>query len=96
MKPKQLTIIYTILADDKPVAALEANSTEARELLKETWFLEELATLKVDGEPLYKAGTKLRVRPATEEEWTIYEKEFSEADDADDVEFVYLIDLDRD
>ena len=49
-----------------------------------------------DGEPLYKPGTKLRVRPATEAEWTIYEKESSEADDADDVEFVYLVDLDRD
>jgi hypothetical protein len=96
MKPKILKIIYTILANDKPVAALEANSIEARELLKETWFLEELAALKVDGEPLYRSGTKLRVRPATEEEWTIYEKESSEADDADDVEFVYLVDLDRD
>ena len=60
-------LIYTILADDKPVAAMEASGYEARELLKERWFLTELAALKVDGEPIYKPVTKLRVRPATED-----------------------------
>jgi hypothetical protein len=94
MKPKLQAIIYTILADDRPVAALEATATEARELLKEEWFLAELAVLKVEGEPLYKPGTRLRARPATEEEWTVYDKECKEADDADDIEFVYLVDLD--
>jgi len=38
-KRKPQAIIYTILADDKTVAALEASGTEARELLKERWFL---------------------------------------------------------
>jgi hypothetical protein len=33
MKPKSHPLIYTILADDKPVAALEASGSEARELL---------------------------------------------------------------
>ena len=56
MKPKSQALIYTILADDKPVAALEASGSEARELLSEQWFLHELSTLKVDGEPIYKAG----------------------------------------
>jgi hypothetical protein len=96
MKPKPQAIIYTILADDRPVAALEANGTEARELLKEKWFLDELAALKVGGEPLYKSGTRLRARPATEEEWTICEKGCKEGDDADDIAFVYLIEPDRD
>jgi hypothetical protein len=95
VKSAPLKIIYTILADDKPVAALEATGVEARELLKERWFAEELAALKVDGEPLYKNGTKLRARPATEEEWTVYEKESQAADDVDDILFVYLVDLDR-
>ena len=96
VKPKTLKVIYTIWADDVPVAALEATGVEARELLKERWFLSELAALKVDGEPIYKSGTRLRARPATEAEWTIYEKECRDAEDADDILFVYLIDLDRD
>ena len=35
MKPKSQVLIYTILADDKPVAALEASGPEAREILSE-------------------------------------------------------------
>ena len=69
MKPKPQSLIYTILADDKPVAALESSGSEARELLKERWFLQELSALKVDGEPIYKAETRLRARPAAEDEW---------------------------
>jgi hypothetical protein len=94
MKPKPQAIIYTILADDKPVAALEANRTEARELCKERWFLEELSGLKVNGEPIYKPETRLRARPATEDEWAIYDQECKTAEDSDEVLFVYLIDLD--
>jgi hypothetical protein len=96
MKARPLKIIYTVLADDVPLATLEATGVEARELLKEHWFLRELAALKVDGEPLYKPETRLRVRPATESEWTIFEKESSAADDDDELLLVYLIDLDRD
>lgn len=95
MKAKTLKIIYTFLADDVPVVTLEATGVEARELLKERWFLMELSALKIDGEPIFKRGTQLRVRPATEQEWTVYEKEVHGADNADDVELVYLVDLDR-
>jgi hypothetical protein len=35
MKLKTQANIYTILADDKPIAALEASGPEARELLRE-------------------------------------------------------------
>ena len=94
MKPKSQALIYTILADDKPVAALESSGPEARELLRERWFLEELSVLKVDGEPIYKAGVRLRARPATEEEWAIYDRECKAAEDADEVLFVYLVNLD--
>jgi len=96
MKLKPQAIIYTILADDKPVAALEASGTEARELLKERWFLQELSALKVDGEPIYKTGTRLRTRPATEDEWAIYDQECKTAEHADEILFVYLVDLDLD
>ena len=88
-------MIYTILADERPVAALEATAAEARELLKETWFANELAALKVSGQPLFKLGTRLRARPATEEEWIIYDQECRDADETEEIEFVYLISLDR-
>jgi hypothetical protein len=91
MKPKSRALIYTILADDKPVAALEASGPEARELLSEQWFLHELSKLKVGGDPIYKAETRLRARPATEDEWAIYDHECNTADDADEVLFVYLV-----
>jgi hypothetical protein len=94
MKAKPQALIYTILADDKPVAALEASGPEARELLSERWFLHELSALKVDGEPIYKNGTRLRVRPATEDEWAIFDQEGKTAEDADEILFVYLVDLD--
>ena len=94
MKAKSQALTYTILADDKPVAALEASGSEARELLTEQWFLQELSALRVDGEPIYTAETRLRARPATEDEWAIYDHECNTADDADEVLFVYLVDLD--
>ena len=85
---------FTILADDKPIAALEATGTKARELLKELWFLQELSELKVGGELIYKTGTRLRARPATEEEWTIYDQECRKTENPAEIMFVYLVDLD--
>jgi hypothetical protein len=65
MKTKPQTLIYTILADDQPIVAIEATGTEARELCKEDWFREELSLMKWKGEPLYNLGIQLRARPAT-------------------------------
>ena len=97
MKPAPLKIIYTILSDDVPVAALEAIGVEARELIREQWFQKELSALKVNGAPIYKPGLTLRVRPATEPEWTAYEEEMSVAkEDGDELFFAYLVDLDTD
>jgi hypothetical protein len=94
MKPKSQALIYTILADDQPVVALKASGPEARELVTEQWFLHELSALKIDGEPIYKAGTRLRARPAIEDEWTIYDQECNTAGDADEILYVYLVELD--
>jgi hypothetical protein len=73
-------VIYTILIDDSPVAALAARRSEALELCKEEWFLEELSLLKSNGEPLYRPGMRLRARASTEEEWVRYDKACSAAD----------------
>ena len=94
MKYKPQALVYTILAADQPIAAIEATRTEARELCREEWFLEELSLLKSKGEPLYKPGTQLRARPATEDEWVRYDEASKEAGEPEDIVFVYLIELD--
>jgi hypothetical protein len=94
MKREPQALIYTILIDDKPVVAIAARGSEARELCREEWFQEELSGLKLKSEPLYRPGMRLRARPSTEEEWVRYDKACSEAEDAEDILFVYLVDLD--
>jgi hypothetical protein len=94
MKHKPQALIYTILADDVPILAIEATRTEARELCSEVWFLEELSLLKWKGEPLYKPGVHLRARPATENEWVRYDEARKEAGESEDIILVYLVDLD--
>jgi hypothetical protein len=87
-------LIYTILIDDKPIVAIAARGSEARELCKEEWFLDELSRLKLNGEPLYRSGMRLRARPSTEDEWVRYDQACSAAEDTEDILFVYLLDLD--
>jgi hypothetical protein len=95
MKREHQALIYTILIEDKPIVAIEAGGSEARELCKEEWFLEELSVLKMNGEPLYRPGLRIRTRPAIEEEWVRYDEACSAGDDAEDIVFVYLVGLDR-
>jgi hypothetical protein len=93
MKYKPQALVYTILAAEQPVVAIEAMRTEARELCKEEWFLEELSLLKWKGQPLYKPGMQLRARPATEDEWLRYDEASKQAGGSEDILFVYLVDL---
>jgi hypothetical protein len=95
MKPASKRLIYTILAGDKPILALEASGLEAGELCTQDWFQTELSALKSKGEPVYAAGIKLRTRPAVEEELAQYEEASSNAQGVDEILFVYLINLDR-
>ena len=92
-EPKAL--IYTILAGDRPIVALEASGREAGELCKEEWFRDELSALKSNGEPLYGTGTKLRARPAVEQELVKYDEASKKAQGTDEILFVYLVDIDE-
>jgi hypothetical protein len=94
MKHEPRGLIYTILAGDKPIVALEVRRREAGELCKEEWFRAELSALKSKGEPLFVAGIKLRARPAVEEELVKYEEASKNAQDTDEILFVYLVELD--
>jgi hypothetical protein len=94
MKSPPRRLIYTIVAGDKPIVALEASGREAGELCKEDWFQAELSGLKSKGEALYGPGIKLRARPAVEEQLVKYEEASKHAQGTDEILFVYLVELD--
>jgi hypothetical protein len=94
MKQEPKRLIYTILAGNQPIVALAASGREAGELCKEEWFRKELAALKFNGEPLYESGTKLRARPAVENELIRYQEFSDKAHASEDIQFVYLVDID--
>lgn len=94
MKPKPQQLVYTILSGDEPIVAVEATGKEARQLCNESWFLDELSLLKSNGIPLYGPGIRLRARAATEDEWKRYDEATLDADEAEDLFFVYLVHLD--
>jgi hypothetical protein len=94
MKRAPPGLVYTILVDGKPIVAFEANGREAAELCKEEWFRAELSALNSSGEPICGTGSKLQARTAIEKEMAEYRQGSKEAEDSDDLMFVYLIDLD--
>ena len=94
MKRAPTRLIYTILADDRPIVAFEASGREAAGLCKEKWFRAELSALNSNGGPICRTGSKLQTRLAIEEEIASYWQGSKEADDSDGLLFVYLIDLD--
>jgi hypothetical protein len=94
MKQDPKALIYTILAGDKPIVALEASGREAGELCKEEWFRKELSAIKSKGEPIYGSGIRLRARPAVENELVRYQELAGKGDAPADIQFVYLVDID--
>jgi hypothetical protein len=93
MKRAPKGLVYMILVDGKPIVTLEASSREAAELCKEEWFRAGLSALNSNGEPICGTG-KLQARTAIKEEIAKYRQGSKEAEDSDDLLFVYLIDLD--
>jgi hypothetical protein len=87
-------LVYTILADGKPIVTLEASGREAAELCREEWFRADLCALSSNGEALCSIGSKLQARPAIEEERIRYQEASKEAEASDDLLLVYLVELD--
>jgi hypothetical protein len=67
--------VFTLEVDGRPIFAFAASRlSEARQICKEAWLLDDLAALKSGGTPLRAAQSKLAVRPATPEEITVFEQ----------------------
>jgi hypothetical protein len=67
--------VFTLEVDGRPIFAFAASRlSEARQICKEAWLLDDLAALKSGGTPLRSAQSKLSVRPAIPEEITVFEQ----------------------
>lgn len=96
MKYEPTSKIFTIDIDGKPTVSFEALSArEANELVRETWFRDDLRTLKSEGSPLWDGVAPLRSRPADQHETERYQGLAAEADDAaGDILLAFLVTLD--
>ena len=85
--------VFTLEVNGLPIVAFEASrSSEAQQLCKEKWLLDDLAILKSGGAPLRAAQSKLSVRPATSEEINVFEQAAPEP--SDEMVLVFLVELD--
>jgi hypothetical protein len=86
--------IWTLEVDGKPTLAFEAwKYREANELCHEDWLRVELGLQKLNGVPLCRADSDLRIRLARPAEMVLYRRTV-EANPSDDSNLVYLIKLD--
>jgi hypothetical protein len=86
---------YVVQVNGRGVVAFTAISyAEARELLKERWFLTELKARTSSGVPLLDDKAKLSIRTATTGEIETTAEAFSTAPQLDGLALAYLVKLD--
>jgi hypothetical protein len=86
--------IWTLEVDGKPTLAFEASKyREANELCHEDWLRVELGLQKLNGVPLCRADSDMRIRLARLAEMVLYRRAV-EANNSSDEMLVYLIELD--
>ncbi len=95
--------MFTLLIGKKPVAVIDAPESDARELLEQDEFHEDLGELMSEGKPLWNGREKLTLRPSTEEEVQEFEQgAFDDDDEEDDEELLegatvyFLVPIDDD
>jgi hypothetical protein len=91
-----VSAIFTIDVDGKPTVVFEANGwQEARELSREEWFRADISVQTSCGIPLGVATSELRARYARPEEIAFFQRHRDALQSKpDDLELVYLIELD--
>jgi hypothetical protein len=87
--------VYVVQVNGRGVVAFTATSyAEARELLKEGWFLTELKARTSSSVPLLDDKAKLSIRTATTGEIETTAEAFSTASELDGLALAYLVKLD--
>ena len=86
--------IFTIEVNGTPTVALQAKWHQDAESLCEDRLRSDLSTLTSNGIPLCDASATLKVRLAKPVEAALYRQAMQSPEPSDDVNIVYLVDLD--
>lgn len=88
--------VHVLDIDGRPTLAFHAVSqSEARQLTKEAWLKDDLLELRSGGLPLWKEGSAMSTRTATDEENAAFEVGEKEAAAVDELTLVYLVAIDE-
>jgi hypothetical protein len=86
-------VVYVLEIDKRPILAFEAISgREAKELLKETWLLEDLKRHRSSGVPLWNGKAKIRVGVAVGDQ--VADVKALLAETQSELPIVYLVPID--
>jgi hypothetical protein len=87
--------IFTMEINGTPTVALQAKRHKEAEILCEQDRLRtDLSTLTSNGRPLWDASAIMKVRLATPAEAVLYRQATQSTEPSDDINVVYLVDLD--
>ena len=89
--------VFVLVIDDVPILAFQARSmSEALQLGREVWLLEDLKRLTNDRIPLWDGKAPIRTRSARPDEAARYRRGFADASRAgDELPLVFLVEIDR-
>jgi hypothetical protein len=87
--------VFTLEVDGRAILSFEAdNSSQAKQLCKEAWLLDDLKVFTSNGVPLRTDQSQLSVRTATAEEAIVFGHAAEVAKPSDDLLLAYLVELD--
>ena len=89
--------VFVLVIDDAPILAFQARSiSEAQQLGREVWLLEDLKRLTSDRIALWDGKAPIRTRSARPEEAARYHRGRVEARQSDDeLALVFLVEVDK-
>jgi hypothetical protein len=89
-------VFYVVVIEDRPLVAFKGVSlAEARPLILEQWFLDELKSQTSEGTPLWDGTAKLVVRTATGAEVKMAGEAINASNETDELQLAYLVKVDR-
>ena len=87
--------IFTVEINGTPAVALQAERhKDAESLCEQDRFRTDLGRLTSNGTPLWDANAIMKVRLATPAEAVLYRQATQSAEPSDDINVVYMVDLD--
>jgi len=88
--------VFVLVIDEVPILAFQARAmSEALQLGREVWLLEDLKRLTSDRIPLWDGKAPIRTRSARPEETARYHRGLAEAQSDDELPLVFLVEIDK-